>query len=145
MSKQAFEKHRASMMGLQSVPGDPTPSLAPTKSRIIATGANAEDIKMGDDDDDEHGMIAYQDEVHDLAGARSSLYDAWTVVFALSLFSVLYGSVTVIAMLIQMVKDGFALLLSAIATGEGVAAYFWDPPVDVHHGDMVLLIREAGA
>eukprot|EP00961_Rhodomonas_salina_P287961 3890497-Rhodomonas_salina.1 len=145
MPKPAFEKHRTSMMGLQSAPGDPTPSLAPVKSSIIATGANAEDIEMGDDDDDEHGMIALGDEVPDLSGARSSLYDVSTVALAVSLFSVLCGFVTVIAMLIPMVKDGFALLLSAVAAGDNVAAYLWDPPIDVHHGNMVLMIRAAGA
>eukprot|EP00961_Rhodomonas_salina_P178296 2404792-Rhodomonas_salina.1 len=74
MPKPAFEKHRASMMGLQSAPGDPAPSLAPIKSRIIATGANAEDIEMGDDDDDEHGMIALGDVVPDLAGPLFTLF-----------------------------------------------------------------------
>ena len=145
MPKPAFEKHRASMMGLQLDPGDPVPSLAPLKSRIIATGANAEDIEMGDDDDDEHGMIALGDEVFDLVSARPSLYDASTVVLTVSLFSVLYGVVTVIAMLIPMVEDCFALLRSAVAAGENVAAFIWDPPVDIHHGEMILLISAEGA
>eukprot|EP00961_Rhodomonas_salina_P205475 2773548-Rhodomonas_salina.1 len=113
MPKPAFEKHCASMMGLQSAPGDPMPSLTPLKSRIIATGANAEDIAMGDNDDDEHCMIALGDEVVDLVSARPLLYDASIVVLTVSLFSVLYRLVTVIAMLIPMVKDGFALLRSA--------------------------------
>eukprot|EP00961_Rhodomonas_salina_P070568 947312-Rhodomonas_salina.1 len=86
MPKPAFEKHCASMMGLQVEPGNPAPSLAPLESRIIATGANAEDIEMdnGDDDgdDDEHGMIALGDVVFDLVRARPSLYDASTVVLA---------------------------------------------------------------
>eukprot|EP00961_Rhodomonas_salina_P123239 1660088-Rhodomonas_salina.2 len=145
MPKPAFEKHRASMMGLLSVAGDSTSSPAPVKARIVATGANAEDIKLGDDDEDELGMIAYLDELHVLAGDRSSFYDAWTLTFAVSLFSVLYGCVTVIAMLIPMFKDGIALLLSAVTTVEDVTALLWDPPVDVHHGNMVLLIRATGA
>eukprot|EP00961_Rhodomonas_salina_P161894 2180557-Rhodomonas_salina.1 len=62
MPKPAFEKHHASMMGLQLDPADPAPSLAPLESHIVATGANAEDVAMGDDDDDEHGMIALGDE-----------------------------------------------------------------------------------
>eukprot|EP00961_Rhodomonas_salina_P211248 2852570-Rhodomonas_salina.1 len=128
MPKPAFEKHSASMMGLQSAPGDPTPSLVPLKSRIIATGANAEDIEMGYDDDDEHGMIAFGDVFPELASTRSSLYGVSTVVLAVSLFSVLYGLVTVIAMLIPMVEDCFVLLRSAVAAGENVAAFIWDPP-----------------
>eukprot|EP00961_Rhodomonas_salina_P273603 3696965-Rhodomonas_salina.1 len=72
-----------------------------------------------DGEDDEHGMLALGDVVFDLVRARPSLYDASTVVLAVSLFSVLYGVVTVIAMLILMVKDGFALLRSAVAAGEG--------------------------
>eukprot|EP00961_Rhodomonas_salina_P235288 3180229-Rhodomonas_salina.2 len=147
MPKPAFEKHCALMLGLLPVLSDPAPSLAPDTSRIIATGANAEDIAMGDDDDDEHGimMIALVDAVHDLTSARSSPYDAWTLALAVSLFCVLYGFVTVIAMLIPIAKDGLALLLSAVAAGENMAAHFWDPPVDVRHADMVLLIRAAGA
>eukprot|EP00961_Rhodomonas_salina_P090877 1222914-Rhodomonas_salina.1 len=91
-------------------------------------------------------MIALGDEVFDLVSARPLLYDTSTVVLTVSsLFSVLYGVVTIIAMLIPMVKDGFALLRSAVAAGEGVAAFIWDPPVDIHHGEMVLLIRAAGA
>eukprot|EP00961_Rhodomonas_salina_P146561 1973158-Rhodomonas_salina.1 len=106
MPKPAFEKHRASMMGLQLDPGDPVPSLALLESRIIATGANAEDIEMDNCDDDcddnEHGMIALGDVAFDLTRARPSLYDSSTVVLAVSLFSVVYGVVTVIAMLIPM-------------------------------------------
>eukprot|EP00961_Rhodomonas_salina_P269059 3635815-Rhodomonas_salina.1 len=44
MPKPGFNKHQASMLGLPPVPGNPAPSLAPAKSSIIATGANAEDI-----------------------------------------------------------------------------------------------------
>eukprot|EP00961_Rhodomonas_salina_P263344 3558332-Rhodomonas_salina.1 len=82
MPKPAFEKHHTLMMGLQSAPGDPTPSLAPLESHIIATGANAEDIEMGDDDDDEHGMIAFGDVVPEFASTRSSLYGVSTIVLA---------------------------------------------------------------
>eukprot|EP00961_Rhodomonas_salina_P143458 1930428-Rhodomonas_salina.1 len=145
MPKQAFEKHCGAMMGLQLVPDDPTPSPAPLKSRIITTGANAEDMELGQDDDDELGMIAYVDELRARAGTQPPFYDAWTMMFAVSLFSVLYGCVTVIAMLVLMFKDGIALLLSAVTTGEDVTAHCWDPPDDVHHGDMVLLIRATGA
>eukprot|EP00961_Rhodomonas_salina_P246013 3323974-Rhodomonas_salina.1 len=145
MPKPAFEKHHASMLGLQPVPGNLAPSLAPDESSIIATGANAEDIAMGDDDDDEHGMIVLVDTVQDLTSASSSLYNAWTLELAVSLFFVLYGFVAVIAMLIPVVKDGLVLLLSAVAAGKNMAAYFWDSPVDIHPCDMVLLIRAAGA
>eukprot|EP00961_Rhodomonas_salina_P187711 2533362-Rhodomonas_salina.1 len=100
---------------------------------------------MGDDNDDEHCMIALRDKFPDPAGTCSSLYDTSTVALAVSLFSVLYGFVTVIAMLAPMVKDGFALLLSAVVAGDRVAAYLWDPPIDVHHCNMVLMIRAVGA
>eukprot|EP00961_Rhodomonas_salina_P262164 3543112-Rhodomonas_salina.1 len=143
--KPAFEKHSSSMMGLPLVVSDSMTSLTPVQTCVVATGANVEDIKMGDDDDDEHGMIALGDVVPNLPGTLSSHYDVWTVSLAASLFSVLYGFFTVVTMLIPMVKDGFALLLSAVAAGKSVADYLWDPPVDAHHCNMVLLVRATGA
>eukprot|EP00961_Rhodomonas_salina_P020257 271912-Rhodomonas_salina.1 len=57
MPKQAFEKHRASMLGLPTAPDDSAPDPAPLKSRVVATGANAEDIWLADDDDDELRLL----------------------------------------------------------------------------------------
>eukprot|EP00961_Rhodomonas_salina_P094613 1273359-Rhodomonas_salina.1 len=148
MPKPAFEKHRASMLGLPTAPDcacSSAPAPAPLKPRVVATGTNAEDIGLADDDDDELGLLTYVDELRARSHTRPSSYDASTMVLAASLLCVLYACVTVIAMLAPVFQDGFALLLIAVATGARATARFWDPPVDIHLGTMVLLVRATGA
>eukprot|EP00961_Rhodomonas_salina_P262476 3547135-Rhodomonas_salina.1 len=145
MPKQAFKKHRASMLGLLTAPDDSAPEPAPLKHRVVATGANTEDIGLADDDDDEIGLLTYVEELRACSHTRSSPYNAMTMALAVSLFCVLYACVTIITMLAPMFQDGIALLFITVATGAGVTACLWDPPVDIHHGARVLLVRATGA
>eukprot|EP00961_Rhodomonas_salina_P014706 197388-Rhodomonas_salina.1 len=63
MPKQAFKKHRVSMLGLQTALDDSGSDPAPPKPRVVATGANTEDIGLADDDDDELGLLTYVEEL----------------------------------------------------------------------------------